>query len=108
MLKSIGHTCCVDASQIMRSPISALLDLSFTETKILCTDGQWRLRAPGATAPPMADRMGLFDQQPSTTLVFQPFLNKWIAATTNAFAGKEIVLYVIDKALLAMFALAVK
>jgi hypothetical protein len=81
--------------QVMRSPISALLDLSFAETEILCTDGQWRLRVPGAALPPMADRMGLFDQQPSTTLTFHAYLNRWIAASTNSFAGKEIVLYLI-------------
>ena len=85
--------------QVMRSPISALLDLSFVETEILCVDGQWRPRIPGAATPPMADRMGLFDQQPSTTLVFNPFLNRWIAASTNAFAGKEIVLYLVDRKL---------
>ena len=45
----------------------------------------------------MADRMGLFDQQPSTTLVFNAFLNRWIAASTNAFAGKEIVLYLVGR-----------
>ena len=80
-------------AQIMRSPLSALLELNFSSGEILCSDGQWRPRLPGAPLPPMAQRMGLFDQQPSTTLVFHPFLNKWLAAATNAFAGKEILLW---------------
>lgn len=64
--------------------------------EILCADGQWR--PWGTTMTPM----GLFLQQPSTTLVFQPYLKRWIAASTNAFGGKELILCVTAKRLASL------
>ena len=79
-------------AQIIRSPLRNLLDLDFSAVEMLCTDNQWRPRLPDAVRWPHAP-MGLFTQQPSTTLLFNSFLNRWIAASTDAFAGKHIVLW---------------
>ena len=79
---------------ILRSPLDHLLLLDFSAAEVLADDGVWRPRVPGASTSSWPHRaMGLFTQQPSTTLYFSPYLNQWLSASTNAFAGSELVLW---------------
>ena len=77
---------------VMRSSLSRLVQLDFNATEILCSDGAWRSRLPGALHWPYT-AAALFPQQPSTTLHFSSYLRRWVAASTDGFAGQHIVLW---------------